>query len=740
MLFQFDETLKIRCLVILGLWLVGAGRLLPAAVLAAEDCGCLAPGSSAAPSMVQIELDLIDSRVRKGEFEASVQLLGKSVHQEERAGKVQKVLEEYLSLRQQWAQQQRQTEESRQARLAEYRSAEPNAVDPQAVLRLLSRMQQDGEPSAETLRADPWVRGLLEPMRKRWKELESQGYYAKAYSQAFQWLLLADPNDPGLREHKEALLDKAEIERMLIPPTCKGQESGFARAEKSVFYRALKVLETNYIRPPDFAAAAKGILRHSRLLAEVLRTGRRDFFHAADPNAIDRWEDAVASLARQTTANRLGCELLVNELLEVNGETLKLEEGFLVHLFARGALQTLDPYTEIVWPAESDDFDRRMTGQFAGVGMRLAMDKGQLKIVEILPQTPAEENGRLRPEDRITAIDEESTERISITCAVQRISGPQGTRVTLAVYRPATDETFTVELERRPIVIPTLQGSSGSGYSRKADAMLFYRIDPDPGIGYVRIERFGPETAERLRDLLTALEKGGLRGLILDLRSNSGGLLDSSAKVCDLFLTEGLIVRTEPRVGMALRFEADGQQVLEGRPLMVLINEGTASGAEIAAAALTHADHPRAVLVGTRTYGKGLVQEVEPLAADGTRLKYTRSFYVMDKGRTVPNRYEVEKRGGTEWGIAPDVEVSIPSGRLERIRAIQQQLQKADPNDPAGMEAVQSLAKNDPQLAAALTILKVELITAGYDLQMPSDEPATELAAGEPVEVKTPAP
>lgn len=710
--------------IILGFLFGGMVFSLPAAE---EACDCSGQEEVSLPSLGQIELELIEARLRKGQFAESFELLGRSSNPDPRREKIRQVLDHYLALCGQWAEQEQEAHRDRLAKLAEYRAAyeagEPE--EPEKVFTLLAQIKQFSEAEAQPLIEEAWIGALLEQTKETFKHLKSEGSYARAYSQGLRWLLFFDPNDTDLQDRAETLLEMAEIRQALSPTDCSGQEVAYQQADPAVLMTGLYVLEQNYLREPDYFTMAEGILRRSERLGRVLQGPVEPSIFTVDPNQIGVWQEVVDSIydrtLQQGKLTRRDCERLVEELLALNEKTLKLPAGFLVFQWSRAALKALDPYTEIVWPAESGDFDKRMTGQFAGVGIRLSTEGGRLKVTDVLPDTPAFENGQLKPEDWITAIDGESTENLSILCAVQKISGPEGTPVHLTVHRADPPEEFKVELVRRRIVIPTLQGSSGSQYRPTPDTMMCYRIDSDPGIGYIRVDRFGPRTAESLRRLLESLEQKGLKGLILDLRSNSGGLLDVSAQVTDLFLSEGTIVKTQPRSGTAMQFEADAHQLIEGCPLVVLINEGTASGAEIAAGALAGPGRPRAVLVGTRTYGKGSVQEIEPLAADGSRMKYTRSLYLLSDNRKVPNHYEVEKAGGRDWGIAPDVPVEISADRWEEIRKIQSRLRQGDADDPDKLEAVESLAENDPQLAAGLAILKTQLIAGGYDLKTAPD-------------------
>lgn len=301
----------------------------------------------------------------------------------------------------------------------------------------------------------------------------------------------------------------------------------------------------------------------------------------------------------------------------------------------RGMLSGLDPHSFYLDREEYRDMQVDTSGEFGGLGIEIGMEKELVKVIAPIDDTPAARAG-IRAEDLIVRIDGKPTKGMSLNEAVNIMRGKPGTRITLTISRKGVDQPFNLELERAIIQVASVKSRT-----------------LEPGYGYVRICHFQARTP---KDLLSALDglraenEGGLKGLILDLRNNPGGVLDSAVGVSDAFLGEGLIVYTKGRGKDAnLRFKAGPDDVLEGAPIVVLVNNGSASASEIVAGALQ--DHKRAIVMGSPTFGKGSVQTILSID-DATALKLTTARYYTPSGRSI----QVQ-------GIAPDIEL-VP-GRFE---------------------------------------------------------------------------
>lgn len=314
-----------------------------------------------------------------------------------------------------------------------------------------------------------------------------------------------------------------------------------------------------------------------------------------------------------------------------------------------GMLNHLDPYCAYYDPSEYAQLNQQTKGQFYGIGIELMrLPNEGFYIVSPIEGSPAFQ-AQLRAGDRITAIGEEDTANMPLAKGVELITGKAGTTVTLTIYRPATEETFTRTITRGLVTVRTVRG-----WARSADWDWDYLIDPRHRIGYVRISRFEGQTSEQfdeaVRDLLG---RQGMRALVIDLRDNPGGLLSAVVEVSDRLISEGKIVSTQRRVGPEQTFFATRESTYPEFPVAVLINRGSASASEILAGALR--DHHRAVLVGERTFGKGSVQELIPLENNSGGIKLTAAYYLLPSGERIHGR-----------GVAPDHIVDLtPAERSE---------------------------------------------------------------------------
>ncbi len=317
----------------------------------------------------------------------------------------------------------------------------------------------------------------------------------------------------------------------------------------------------------------------------------------------------------------------------------------------KGLVSALDPFSAFFTPEEAKTFTDVTKGAFEGLGIEITIDQGLVTVIAPIEGTPAFRAGIL-PGDKILYIDDKPYEFASTEEAARALKGPAGTKITLTVLHkdPSGEETITIERAR--IHAPSVKRPRFA--------------DEEAGIAYVRIAQFQPETREELERVLGELGKRReLRGLVLDVRSNPGGLLEAAVGSADLFLEEGVIVRSVGRSsGDTRTYEArrDGSS-LEAVPIAVLVNEGSASASEILAGALK--DLGRATIVGSRTFGKGSVQSLVDDFEDGSILKLTTARFFTASGRTI-HREEGQGEEG-EWGVRPDVDVALATAELVRI-------------------------------------------------------------------------
>lgn len=298
----------------------------------------------------------------------------------------------------------------------------------------------------------------------------------------------------------------------------------------------------------------------------------------------------------------------------------KPDEKKLIHGAIDGMLSSLDPHSSYMDAEAYTDFQRSNKGEFSGIGIEVTQEDGLVKIVSPIDDTPASKAGLLSG-DYIVAIDGTAVQGMTLDQAVDKMRGPNGSSVVLKILHSAKKELKDVKITRAKIEVQSVRGHVEAG-----------------DIGYIRITQFTEKTASGLSTTMEKLKKdlpgSKLKGYILDLRNNPGGLLDQSIEVVNDFIDHGEIVSTRGRnPEEAQRFTAHPGEISEGKPLVVLINGGSASASEIVAGALQ--DHKRATILGTRSFGKGSVQTVLPLGDGNGALRLTTARYYTPSGRSI---------------------------------------------------------------------------------------------------------
>ncbi len=333
----------------------------------------------------------------------------------------------------------------------------------------------------------------------------------------------------------------------------------------------------------------------------------------------------------------------------------------------RGMLRALDPHSSFLDPESYREMQVETSGSFGGLGIEITMRDDQLTVVAPIEGTPAWRAG-VQPGDRIIKIEGLPTKDMSLTEAVKRMRGPKGSKVTITISREGAKEFLDIAVVREVIQVQSVKMQ-----------------EIEPGLGYIRIRQFQERTAKDLDAGLEKLEKTGrLAGLIVDLRNNPGGLLSAAVEVSEKFLGDGkLVVYTEGRMrNQNMRFMAHAKHALMEVPLVVLVNQGSASASEIVAGAVQ--DHGRGVVLGQQTFGKGSVQTIIPLS-DGSGLRLTTAKYFTPKGRSIHGK-----------GITPDIIIELP---------------KEDPaKAPSTPLSETEQQKRDIQLQRALDILQASRI------------------------------
>ena len=374
----------------------------------------------------------------------------------------------------------------------------------------------------------------------------------------------------------------------------------------------------------------------------------------------------------------------------------EVDDRTLLENAIKGMLNGLDPHSAYLDEQAFEDLRETTTGEFGGVGLEVAGDEtGFVRVITPIDDTPAQAAG-IESGDLIVEIDGKSVKGIGINEAITKMRGAKGSKIALTLMREGRSAPLTVTLTRDLIRVQSVRGRF-----------------LEPGFAYLRIAQFQNETGADLHATITRLKKEGVvRGAILDLRNNPGGVLQSSVEVADAFLDDGLIVYTEGRVDNARsRFSASPGDDLDGTPLVVLINGGSASASEIVAGALQ--DQHRAIIVGTDSFGKGSVQTVLPLS-EKRAIKLTTARYFTPSGRSIQAQgitpdIVVERAQVTAIAAAPRVSEADLARHLRNGNGKEDKGRSARASDPA----VSDLRAQDNQLYEALHLLKGIVLSRG---------------------------
>ncbi len=382
-------------------------------------------------------------------------------------------------------------------------------------------------------------------------------------------------------------------------------------------------------------------------------------------------------------------------------------EEELIDAAINGMLTSLDPHSSFMNAKRFRDMQQTTRGEFGGLGIEVTMENGLVKVVAPIDDTPAARAG-LRANDLITHLNGEQVQGLTLNEAVDKMRGKVNTPINLTISRPGVDEPFDVKVVRAIIKIRSVK----------------FEVEGDKDIGYIRISSFSEQTQAGLEKAIKSLSEeigDNLKGYILDLRNNPGGLLDQAISVSSTFLERGEVVSTRGRnAGETQRYNSQEGDAINGKPIVVLINGGSASASEIVAGALQ--DHKRAKVLGTRSFGKGSVQTIIPLGSQGA-IRLTTARYYTPSGTTIQAR-----------GIVPDIKIeqelpedlkkSAAARRARGESSLRGHLKNEGGEEASGSSAYVPREKDkDLQLKAAIDLLHGKEVKARVENK--TAEPAT---------------
>jgi carboxyl-terminal processing protease len=732
--------------------------IITAAILCATQSRALqsAPTQVAANqiSTENSEFGRVCQYVYKGEFDNAAELIAKKgIDDNKDLAEVSAITREYEQIDKQRAEAKKESYEKKWKKLQALKWGDSNDVndvnEPSGVFVVAASLEDIAEPGQKQQILDtPIVKQALERAKTEAAEYEAQGKWFDSYTSCWYWLSVLDKDNEQYKEHADELVEKAGILGSFQDSPCETSRQRFEKVEPSMFEHAIEVIDTTYVNPMfiDYSKMAKKALNRCRLLAEVVRdsfdqiqqsyndsSDTMEILYRPDSNSVKAWTESLNAIQSDIdeAENGISRERFISifeQVLILNSMTVALPKTTLIAHFAEAALSVLDPHTVIVWPQQVDDFKKSLMGEFSGIGILISKEKGLLTAASLLPDTPAYKSG-LDAGDIIEAVDGVPTKDMSLECAVKHITGAPGTAVKLTVRTPGDDQSRELSIVRAKIVVQTIRG-----WQRTTSGQWKYMLDEERKIGYVRLTSFSDNTADEFERVLDQLEEQGMRALILDLRFNPGGLLDSAVDVADKFIRKGLIVRTQPRWGIP-DYRSATSRTHPDYPLVVLVNQYSASASEIVAGALQDEKYRRAIIVGQRTHGKGSVQQVSYRPGGGAQLKYTIAYYHLPSGQRVESREDMEKLGREDWGITPDVKVKLTGEELSKLTDVERDndvLVKADHDvdtAPLKKHSLKETLEADPQLNVALLVIRTKLLEQGRAVaaQVPlSDVPQNE--------------
>ena len=554
--------------------------------------------------------------------------------------------------------------------------------NPAVTAKVKERLEKFTKLSKEDKKIDAKLAEEGQQLLSRMPKLESQRSIRKEYQKLVDGSLTTDK----FLTSREEILNSTKLRR----------ETAEAFAEKIL--EAAKMITDNYVKPVS--------------LGEMVGWSVRGLYRRIDEKLP---EDLKGRLDRVKTLGSGDLKILLADARESLGKREDLDNHKDIDHALQQMLRHLDPYTTYIDPETLSRFKIDTQAQFIGVGVQIRKDitSDMLQVITPIKDSPAYKKG-VQAGDLITTItrlvDDEgkkllqpeviTTKGMSTNDAVKKILGKGNTPIQLTISREGESKPLEFEIIRNKVEVETVLGTR-----RKSDDNWDYMVDPDSKIGYIRLTTFARNSFRDMAKVMKDLKKQGIKGMVLDLRFNPGGLLDSACDISDLFIDDGVIVTIKPRVGKSHSFMGKKDGSYPDFPMVCLVNGGSASGSEIVSACLQ--DHHRAVVMGERSYGKGSVQNIQDF--EGGQLKLTTASFWRPSGKNL-NKSSTKGAEEDEWGVTPDKGflIKLSSKEREDLAEYQHNLEIIDHR--AHKETKPEF--KDKQLDTALEYLRGQIKTA----------------------------
>ena len=524
----------------------------------------------------------------------------------------------------------------------------------------------------EFLKKTPWLSDLVSDALAVAEKHRQESEWRKAYDSYWRLAELFD-REPRYKKLERSALTHLRLDMMFEEGSKWEERIEKVRWEDAEY--ALECIGFYYVEPADFKKITESGIEQMLLLAES--KSAREHFDGLK-NEDDR-NDFIARVQRKLDQVRNAPKLDWKDAVrhfrrvvrDINKQTIRLKEELIVSELMRGALEPLDEFTTVIWPQASDEFDKHTRGEFIGVGISIVKNRttDEIEVVTPLEDTPAYRAGIIAG-DIIIKVDGEPIKGLSINKCVHIITGPRNTKVKLTIRRDKKELDF--DLTRTKVKIQSVKG-----FARDENEKWKHWINEDERIAYVRLTSFQRNTKEDLENTLAQLSAGGLRGLVLDLRGNPGGLLDSAWRVSSLFLKRGEnVVSTRGRhANENRRFDVASDGAYADLPMVVLTDENSASASEILAGAIK--DNHHGTVVGARTFGKFSVQNLIPLSRSRAKLKLTTARYFLPSGVSLHR-----EPGAEEWGVDADVAIRLVQKEKINLWKMRREADRLGPPKP----------------------------------------------------------